>query len=243
MARKKTRIEHFFSLNWHRKRWGAGRFAKGAEDLAALRNQIIPGEDAAQTRGSEKALDLHLQNLRREFVGQPELVFHHAKLIVLIRREVKTRETFGAFRKLWDDNADFLCQHLNIRWLVSACDTFADCEQDPAVRNLALATSLFVNTVKIYESERFITAASENAVLQDRVQQLQTDLVPLFEGLSCFTVGTDDTLRNMRWRLDTVFGEHPVGPILKTIYDRLQINDTAFRRLKDQHRRERTSWW
>jgi len=102
---------------------------------------------------------------------------------------------------------------------------------------------MFVNTIKIYETERFITIAESSAMDQDRVQLLQTELVPLFEGLSCFTVGTDDTLRNMRWRLDKVFAQHPVGLILKTIYDRFQTNDTAFRRLKNQHRRERTGWW
>lgn len=244
MPRKKTAIEHFFSLNWHRKRWGGRRLTKEVPaDLSLLKNRIIAGAEAVQTRGSEKVLDQHLQNLRQEFAGQSELVFHHAKLIVLIRREFKTKQTFEEFRKLWDQHADFLCENLNVRWLVSACDTFVDCEEDPAVRNLALAVSLFVNTVKVYESERFITGASENGVMEARVQHLQTDLVPLFEGLSSFTVGTDDTLRNMRWRLDTVFGDHPIGGILKTVYDRLQTNDTAFRRLKDLHRRERTGWW
>ena len=196
-----------------------------------------------QTRGSEKTLERHLQNLRNEFIGQPELVFYHAKLIVLIRREFRTRQTFGEFEKLWNEHADFLCQHLNIRWLVSACDTFADHHPNTSIGNLALATSMFVNTIKIYETERFITIAESSAMDQDRVQLLQTELVPLFEGLSCFTVGTDDTLRNMRWRLDKVFAQHPVGLILKTIYDRFQTNDTAFRRLKNQHRRERTGWW
>lgn len=243
MARKKTLIEHFFSLNWHRKRWGARRLAKSPTDLSSLQTVLILGEEAVQTRGSVKTLERHLHNLRNEFIGQPELVFHHAKLIVLIRREISTQQTFGEFKELWDEHADFLCQHLNIRWLVSACDTFADHDPDFAISNLALATSIFVNTIKIYESERFITDTQGTAVKADRVQLLQTELVPLFEGLSCFTVGTDDTLRNMRWRLDKAFALHPVGLILKTIYDRLQSNDTAFRRFKIQHRRERTGWW
>jgi len=243
MARKKTAIEHFLSFNWHRKRFGARRLAKSPKNLASLKTTLVLGDEAIQTRGSEKTLERHLHNLRNEFVGQSELVFHHAKLIVLIRREYRTRQTFGEFKELWNEHADFLCQHLNIRWLISACDTFADHDPDFAISNLALATSMFVNTIKIYESERFITDTQGSVVQEDRVQLLQTELVPLFEGLSCFTVGTDDTLRNMRWRLDRAFASHPVGLILKTIYDRIQTNDTAFRRFKSQHRRDRTSWW
>ena len=67
--------------------------------------------------------------------------------------------------------------------------------------------------------------------------------MPLFSGLSCFTVGTDDTLRNMRWRLDPLMEKGPVGLILKTVFDRLQVEDTAYARLRALHHRERTGWW
>lgn len=243
MPRKKTRLERFFSFNQHRKRWGGGKHLAEDADMAALKIALVDGGEAHQTRGSEKALDLHLANLRQEFSGQPELVYHHAKLIVLARREFRTEETFAKFKGLWDREAEFLCHHLNIRWLVSACDTFADHDPDPATRNAALMVSMLVNTVKIYESERYITDASADVVDKDRVERLQTDLVSLFEGLSCFTVGTDDTLRNMRWRLDAVFSEGPVGLIFKTVFDRLQVNDTAFARLRALHQRDRTGWW
>lgn len=243
MARRKTVVEKFFSLNWHRKRWGAGRLALISSDYAAMKEARLPEGEVKQTRGSDKSLERHLENLKLEFAGQPEIVFHHARLIVLLRRDVQTAAMFAEFQKLWREEAVYLCDHLNIRWLISACDTFVDRESDPAHRNLALAACLLVNTVKIYESERFITASADNSVLDDRVERLQTELVPLFEGLSCFTVGTDDTLRNMRWRLETVFGDHPLGLILKTIYERLQVNDTAFARLRTLHRRERTAWW
>ena len=35
----------------------------------------------------------------------------------------------------------------------------------------------------------------------------------------------------------------PVGPILREIWARLQINDTVFARFKALHTREKTSWW
>ena len=243
MPRKKSKLERFFSFNQHRKRFGGGKHLNDDIDLAELKATLVAGSEPHQTRGSEKSLDQHLANLRQEFSGQPELVYHHAKLIVLIRREFRVEETYAKFKDLWEHEAEFLCTHLNVRWLVSACDTYADHDPDPATRNAALMGSVLVNTVKIYESERYITGAADNAVAGERVERLQTDLVPLFEGLSCFTVGTDDTLRNMRWRMDTVFSEGSVGLILKTIFDRLQVNDTAFSRLRALHRRDRTGWW
>lgn len=243
VRRKKTRLERFFSLNQHRKRWGGGRHAAGDGDLAAMRERIVEAGEAVQTRGSEKSLDRHLENLRREFSGQPELVFHHARLIVLIRREVRLADSLAQFGTLWDEEGDFLCRHLNLRWLISAADTLADHDPDASVRAVAMMAGLLANTVKIYESERYITDAATCAPDPARIEKLQTDLVPLFEGMSVFTVGTDDTLRNMFWRLEPFFATPRAGRILKTVYDRMQAEDTAFARLRALHHRDRTAWW
>jgi hypothetical protein len=244
MARRKTALERFFSLNRHRKRWGARKhLEEQGLDLAAMKIKLVDAGNPLQTRGSEKSLDMHLANLRREFSGQPEIVYHHAKLIVLLRREFAVSDTYAQYCQLWEQEGTFLCSRLNLRWLVSAADTFADHALDPAIRNNALLVSLLVNTVKIYESERYFCNAQKNPMVEQRVATLQAELVPLFEGLSVFTVGTDDTLRNMRWRLEKAFEERPVGLILKTVYDRLQTNDTAFFRLRSLHRRDRTGWW
>jgi hypothetical protein len=243
MPRKKSRLERLLSFNQHRKRWGARRHALAVEDFGALKSTLISGAAVTQTRGSEKSLDQHLANLRLEFVGQPEIVFHHARLIVLIRREFNVEATFAQFKTLWDQEAAFLCAHLNLRWLVSASDTFADHHPEKAARAISMMAAALVNTVKIYETERLVATGGPTEPDPTKIEQLQTDLVPLFEGLSGFTIGTDDTLRNMRWRLEPFFEEGAVGQILKTVYDRLQTNDTAFARLRALHRRDRTGWW
>ncbi|MBF2715418.1 hypothetical protein GOZ98_16845 [Agrobacterium vitis] len=203
---------------------------------------MVEGDTAQQTRGSEKSLDLHLENLRREFAGQPELLWHHARLIVLLRREFQVEQTFVQLQALWEAEADFLCENLNLRWLVSAADSFVDHHPDAGERARAMLVSLLVNTVKIYETERVLATASAPADAQ-KLERLQSELIPLFSGLSCFTIGTDDTLRNMRWRLDGLMAQGPVGLMLKTVFDRLQVEDTAFSRLKAQHHRGRTGWW
>lgn len=208
-----------------------------------MRENIVQAGEVVQTRGSEKSLDQHLDNLRREFSGQPELCYYHAKLIVLIRREVHLAASVSQFLALWDAQSEFLAGNLNMRWLISAADTLAEHHSDAGFRAVAIMAGLLANTVKIYESERYVTGAAGLAPDRTRIEKLQTDLVPLFEGMSVFTVGTDDTLRNMYWRLEPFFDTGAPGLILKTIYDRMQIEDTAFARLRALHHRPRTAWW
>lgn len=243
MARKKTAFEHFFSLNWHRKRLGGAKHVKSSGDFATMKSTLVNGDAPRQTRGSAKSLDEHLENLRAEFAGQPELLWHHAKLIVLLRRGVDTDQVFAQFSELWAQEGAYLCETLNLRWLVSATDTFADHAPDGETRTLATLVSLLVNIVKIYETERVLAESDPAPLPPERVAQVQNELVPLFSGLSCFTIGTDDTLRNMRWRLDPLMETGSVGLILKTVFGRLQIEDTAFARLRALHHRERTGWW
>jgi len=104
-------------------------------------------------------------------------------------------------------------------------------------------TTVMVNAVKMQESERYLTGIENVTVDPARAADVQERLIPLFEGMSCFTVGTDDTLRNMVWRMEPFMELEPVGPILREIWARLQINDTVFARFKALHTREKTSWW
>lgn len=241
--KKPSRLQRFLSLNQHRRRWKASRHGSHNKPFAEMKKSKIPNEIAVQTRGSEKSLDQHLTNLRREFSGQSDLILHHAKLIVLIRREFQTSTQYAEFRKLWNFESNFLRTNLNLRWLISACDTFAEHDADPSVRSAAMMASLLANTVKIQESERLVTLSQDRPVDPSQVNILQEELVPLFEGMSCFTVGTDDTLRNMVWRLQPFMKVEPTGLILKEVWDRLQVEDTIFHRMRNLHRREKTRWW
>lgn len=241
--RQKTRFEKFFSINQHRKRQGATENISNDVDLSMLKAQIIDEGEPVQTYGSDKSLDAHLQNLRHEFSGQSELLFYHAKLIVLLRREFQLQKTYSAYVHLWEQEEAFLIKELNLRWLVSACETFADHDNDAAVQAVALQGSLLANIVKIYETERVLNGSENSKLDETKVNRLHDRLEPLFGGMSCFAVGTDDTLRNLRWRLDVMFKTPRVGQVLKEVFSRLQIEDTAFSRLRQEHKRDRTSWW
>ena len=72
---------------------------------------------------------------------------------------------------------------------------------------------------------------------------LQSKRVPLIDGMSGFCIGTDDTLRNMFFRMKALCKGNYVGELIQEIFSRLQTENTAYSRLKNKHTRLRTSWW
>lgn len=251
MKRRKTPFEKWFSFTRHRRRFGAGELgaAMDGEDLHALKHRLVEGNAGdvpAYSHGSAADLAEHLARVRGEFVGQPELLYRHAQLIVLIRREADTQANYARLERMWLAETAFLCERLDLRWLVAACDTFIDHAQDPALRAIAMGGVLLVNTVKLQETERFLQpAAAQAADAAASVSALREHRVALFDGLSAFIPGTDDTLRNMRWRLQDVCALHPLGAVVMEIFDRLQRegSDNVYRRFRDRHTRDKTRWW
>jgi hypothetical protein len=108
---------------------------------------------------------------------------------------------------------------------------------------VALGISILVNTVKAYESEHYLRGQDKVAYLPDRMAHVQSNLVPLFDGVSCYTVGTDDTLRNMVWRIQAQTEGSIPGRIFLEIFNRLSHLETAFGRMKAVHTRSKTQWW
>ena len=245
MKRNKTKLEKWFSFSRHKRRFGSKVLSEQlSEDFDFIKNKIISGNNLVYTHGSHNDIKAHFSALKQEFVGESELCFTHAKIIVLIRRGSDVKKNFELFQKLWIEEKTFLLKNLNIRWLIAATDTFADHTQDDTIRSLSIACVCLLNTVKLQESERFITNAQECQDDQKKIKRLDNDeRFPLFDGTSVFKFGTDDTLRNMRWRIDKVAKLNVAGEILLEIFLRLQEFDTVYKRTRDRHTRNRTSWW
>jgi len=243
----KSKLANLFSLNQHRKRLGAANVANHLDQLSwdEMRAQVIDGDSLEYTYGSDKNLKTHLDNLKREFVGHSELEYYHATLIVLIRRGFQVDKEFNKFEQLWYQQKEFLVNTLNTRWLISACDTFIDHSNDDYLKSLLMNAVILVNTIKMQESERYLTA-TENAISNaSRHSSLQNERLALFDGVAGFAVGTDDTLRNMRWRLDKLAQAHPLGILLIEIFERVQKPnaDTVYSRFRNLHTRDKTAWW
>jgi len=243
--RKKSRFERWFSLSRHKRRAGAKKISDQiSTDFAKQKHIIIDGDEIQYTHGSSNDLDEHYKALNAEFSGQAELCYTHAKIIVLIRRDFEVNKHFAIFEQLWEEEKDFLLKNLNTRWLISATDTFADFSNDDSIKSLSVACSCLLNTVKIQESERFITNAKSSIDDTRKIARLDNgERIPLFDGTSVFKIGTDDTLRNMRWRIDDAAKINISGEILLEVFLRLQEHDTIFKRLKYRHKRSKTGWW
>ncbi len=243
--RDKTRFEKWFSVSRHKRRSGAKDLSDHISiDFSHQKKIVIDGDKVQYTHGSSNNLDEHFIALRNEFVGQSELCYTHAKIIVLIRRDFNSENHYALFKQLWKEEKDYLLRNLNIRWLLSASDTFADFSDNEGIKGLSVACSCLLNTVKIQESENFITNFDSHADDQEKITRLDNEeRIPLFDGISVFKFGTDDTLRNMRWRIDKVAKMNIAGEILHEIFLRLQHHDNIFKRLKDRHKRNKTGWW
>jgi len=245
VKRRKTRLERWLSFNQHKKRFGADDFQQALDqvDYETLKQSIITGEEVSYTHGSDKNLETHIEALKKEFSGGAELLYYHAKLIVLIRREANLKKNIQLFEQLWESEAIFLVKNLNTRWLIAAADTFMDHSQNAENRAYAMACSCLINTVKINETERYLQKSENCKDDESRRKQLAQDRIALFDGVSAFAVGTDDTLRNMRWRLDSVSSKASGYQILQEIFNRLQEENTVYKRFRDRHTRKKTAWW
>jgi len=243
--RDKTKFEKWFSLSRHQRRVGAKDLSSFiSTDFKSQRKQIILGNEVVYTHGSSNSIEEHFKALKEEFTGKSKLCYTHAKIIVLIRREFEIDNHFKLFEQLWLEEKEHLLKNLNTRWLIAATDTFADYSNNDAIKSLSVACVCLLNTVKIQESERFITNAKNCKDDDKKISQLDNEeRFSLFDGTSVFKFGTDDTLRNMRWRIDKVAKLNVAGEILLEIFKRLQKHDTIYKRTKGRHVRDKTGWW
>ena len=246
MKKRPNILHKLFSYSRWQRRFRAKKVLPektNEENLEILKTRIIEEGEPVLSRGSTKDLQEHYANLRQEFSGHSELAFHHAMLIVLIRREFELKKTFIRFESLWEQHGDWLLKNLNIRWLMSASDTFADHSQDSTQRALALATITLVNTVKAYETENIMTHHTVSQYDPQVVAKVQKEAIPLLEGMSCYSIGTDDTLRNMVWRMKDIAPDYITGQILLEIFNRMSSLPTAFGRMRQVHTRQKTQFW
>lgn len=206
-------------------------------DTAGMADRTIERGPAHPSHLKKADLSEHLRMIELEFSGRTVLEFYHAGLIIHIRRNIHADIHFQRFLSLWTDHTDFLLQKLNSRWLVSACDTLADMSQDSTERAAALSGTLFVNTVKLYETERraLNITSTDYEPIDGQVQ--------LFDGLSAFWLGKGNMVFNLMQRMAEPFPEALIAPqIVRELVRRMRRNDTVFSRFAAVHQFEPTGW-
>ena len=203
--------------------------------------QIVENADKPRL----KDLSSHLAKVKLEFLDKPEICFYHATLIILLRRGYKTDATFQEFEKLWETESEFLLNNLSLRWIVSACDTFVDHSPRTSRAAILLNVSTLINTLKIYETEKFLKdyLGQENLSMEN-IEALYAEHLKLYNGLTYFRIGTDDTLKNMRKRYEAFKNIDPLATsILLYVFDTIQNVESAFALMKNLHKDIKSQWW
>jgi len=206
-------------------------------DWAALATRRFPIGAKAYMQRREAVLEDHLEKLSEEFAGESHLSYAHAILTVLIRRDLQTDLAFRHFEAMWSSQAEHLLANLSARWLISACDTIMDCSDDEYERAMAAAGSLFFNTIKLYETERYHS---------DTTPAPKGDVgapVPLFDGLTTFSVGRGELISAQRERIKALARpDSTAASIVLELLNRADRNDTVFQRFAAQHHHDATRW-
>ena len=200
---------------------------------------------ALSNKPRTKDLQGHLDNLKHQFIGQSELCFYHANLIVLLRRGYKIDSLFADFEHLWNTETDYLLNHLSLRWIVSACDTFIDHAHDTTRAAILMNVPTLINTLRVYETHEFLQHnCNSTPLVDDSVAALYNSDPHLYDGLTYFRIGSDDTLKNMRNRYESFYDSDKLAAsIILRVFDKLQYNDSAFTAMRNLHKDKKSSWW
>ena len=213
------------------------------DDATLAATMVPPPERKVQhpekrTQAGRHPLPDHLIGLQSEHMGRPMATLCHAALIVLIRREIALEDALTRYFALWDSHADTLLAGLTLRWLVSAADTFADHGRTEADRVAGLAAALFVNTIKLYETERhyLMDIPFTEEIRDDTTKPFDLDGIVPFQQRG-------DTVGNMFKRKDRVVQNlGGSGRILSTVVQRAGELDTVYTRMRAIHTGKGHKW-
>ncbi len=205
-------------------------------DLEAWRHRMVCGRRPAVPFGRRTDLSDQLEMLAEGFVGECGLVWVHAALNVALRRGVQSERNARRFLALWQGHADLLLELLDARWLISACDSFADVHPDPDQAALAASASFLVNTVKLYETERQGAPGAPPASPFPAAVSFRE----LFDGLTTFLPERGDMVANLVVRLEAATaralrrpGPFPVvAALLRELVNRLLGHGSVFQRAR-----------
>ena len=210
-----------------------------ARPAADLKTRVIEAGEPVIDNWRKPDVDDHLATLEREFSGRSELEYYHAALTVHIRRAIDPDAHAALFLDLWHAEKDFLCQHLNSRWLVSACDTFVDISPDPVERSLAAGATLFANTIKLYETERLLSGVAGRETALEPFGQRKA----IHDGMSAFMIGRGEMVMNLHKRIHALaMPESAAYAILCELLRRASVHDTVYKRFRDIHTNPATIW-
>lgn len=190
-----------------------------------LKTKIVVRRDGP-TSNARRNLLHHAAALSAVFEGRSELEFLHALCIAHLRRRTKdTPRALQLFRRMWQEESDFLLERLSARWLVSVLQTFYDHGSNAEERIAGAAGFFYGNLMKVYETERAALGPGRRLKPDDYPRSLKS-----LPGMGGFRPG-DDVLANINvLALDAAMNGGMAGPALMRLIQIAQSGTTIFQR-------------
>ncbi|WP_201556121.1 hypothetical protein [Psychrobacter sp. 72-O-c] len=133
---------------------------------------------------------------------------------------------------------------LSLRWIISGCDAFIDNAICTTGSAIFMNATIPINTLKTYETQELLYQANEFKLNEQKVDALYSKHLPIYEELTYFRIGTDDTLTNMRIRHESFTDSDELATTaLLYVFNRLQNIKSTFNTIKKLHTDERSYWW
>ncbi|WP_171174329.1 hypothetical protein [Ruegeria sp. HKCCD8929] len=200
-------------------------------DLEALVTQIVPecatriATGATNTSWSRKRIQI-----AEEFVGNSELAFLNAQLISNLRKRSSPQQVPALFRRLWAEQSDHLLAALDLRWLVSSVQTFADHGNTPVQREVGQALRMLFGMMKLYEFERLFSGRTPGTQFLFR-RKVDASLPLEMNSYSLETGGLDINLIAPIWTRALM--DNTIAPLTDHLLTELNRDPGGiFRRLK-----------
>ena len=163
--------------------------------------ELIPGNDSdiAHNLNRHKDITVNIKQLIREFIGKPRVCYNVASHIVHLRRKPDLHRHQNEFNRLIEQYLDVLLEHLDVRWLLSICDTYVDIGD----RHRSAVAMNIVQCVNDTNLHLTIIANVENGDL-DPSKLTKERKIKTWGGMITADIPTGDMIYNMMTRLNRV---------------------------------------
>lgn len=199
-------------------------------DLVALRDEIVP-PSAAKKQPSDPKTDWarKRRQIAEEFVGKSALAFLNAQVISNLRKRAQPPQTAALFLRIWREHGADLIGELNLRWLVSSVQTFADHGDTAAQREAGQGLRMLFGMMKLYEFERSFAGVSPDKE-HGFSKRLKAPLPLDMEPFSLVSGGLDINVLTPVWQLAK--SDPVMGPLADHLLQELIAERSGiFRRL------------
>jgi hypothetical protein len=207
--------------------------ARVRDRVAGVRAAIVAATAAWQQEGGRKcvrpAVDL---SAAVRSSPQPPVLPQVLPLTVYLRRGVTPTATFQCLRQLVDHRLDDMLEQLDVRWLVSICDSYAD-HGDPVDARNGLLIATFLNWERLAATHALWADPQRHTM---HVDAPAAQNVPLWGGLYTVHLRRGDTVNNMLIRYARALAATPsLLAIWRTLVARIRKADSVLASLDRPH--------